>query len=238
MNTKIYKVFHASLPKVPGIKRFIHDYSFPIIVTVVFLIVATGASLLRASQNSSLTDLLVDVTSRDQAYGTLLSKDKTDELKKNEEIPQPSVGTPTGTSTSFAINTGSATSPAPAGTTAASLAHVFSASIAGFQQNSATLVCSNPKPKIQTCSKRYEYSGTIRTKNGPGTVRYDWRSNLQSAIEDGSVAAGGGDAQSSVQKVITLACNNPTSFSLQLVLTSPSFTQSAVLNVNHNCNEI
>jgi hypothetical protein len=115
---------------------------------------------------------------------------------------------------------------------------IFSAAIAFFRQDSGVLECSSQKPRLQTCSKRYTFSGGIRTQNGPGTVKYGWRSNLADTTEDASVSVGSGEVLTTVQKVITLACTAPSSFSLQLVILSPGVTQSPTIQVNHSCLEI
>jgi len=228
-------------------RRFVLDYSVPVTVTVVFLLIVAVALVLRTSQRSSLAHLLASVTSAGKEYGTLLSKDKTDELKRNDDVNQPGDSAPAGSATSFTLNAGNpssttnttasggsgtgSVSPSPSPTPPP----VFSAAIAFFRQDSSELVCTSQNQKLQTCSKRYTYSGGIRTQNGPGTVNYGWRSNLSSATEDASISAGAGEVVTTVQKVITLACTAPSSFSLQLVILSPGFTQSPSLQVNHNC---
>ena len=211
-------------------RHFAKEYSLPLIVTAAFFLLITVAVLLRLSQQSELATLLAGVTGTGQDYGTLLSKDKTDKLNKNNDTNQPTQP-PADTSTSFAINTGGSTS-------ANNSLPVFEASIAYFRRDSVTLECRTPAHVAQLCSKRYVFGAGIRTRNGPGTIDYGWRSNMQSAVEDASVAAGSGNKLIPLQKTITLACTNATSFSLRLTIFSPTFIQSAVLNTNHNCNDI
>lgn len=252
MHTKIFTAYHSQNFKIhwhwknlyARVRQFTADYKLPLVITAIFLLLATTAALVRISQQSSLVDLLDGVTSTGQGYGTLLSKDKADQPKRNTDISQPTTEAPVGSPSSFALNPTNppASSPAPSspsgtGSVVVPLP-VFSSSIAYFQQDSATLECSTPKPKQQTCSKRYVFGAGIRTQNGPGTVNYSWRSNLPSAIETSSASAGSGQALVALQKVITLACNSPSSFNLQLAVLSPSVAQSSVLTVNHNCNEI
>lgn len=229
------------------IKLFVHDYSLPLVMTVIFLLLVLFASFVRAAQQSSLADLLAGITDAGKEYGTFISTDKTDDLKKNSDTGQPAAGTTAGTPSSFAVNpnAGGGSSPAPApaspgggtGTTAPPPAP-FTASIAYFRQDSAALECTTPKPKKQTCSKRYVFGAGIRTQNGPGTVNYGWRSNLPSAIEAASMSAGSGEAVTPLSKAITLACTSPSTFTLQLALLLPAQVLSANLSVNHNCNEI
>lgn len=240
-----------------NVRHFAKEYSLPLIITTIFLILIVVALMIRVSQRSALADLLAGVTSPGQDYGTLLSKDKASDLKKNENTNLPDAVAPAGSPSSLTINprgttstaSGSSTGSSTGGTSGSSTtggggastgggstpAPVFGVSIASFQQDSATLDCATPKPKVQTCSKVYVFSSGVRTQNGPGTVNYSWRSNLASAIENGGFAAGSGSGQTTLQKTITIACTDPSSFSLQLEITSPSLTQSATINVNHNC---
>lgn len=221
-----------------GLRHFTKEYSLPLIVTAVFLFLITASIFLRLSQRSSLASLLANVTSTDQGYGTLQSQGATDELKRNNETVQQAQA-PEGSSTSFAINTGRGSSRA-IGTPPASTAPspVFGASLAYFQLDAVKLECTTPKPVAQKCSKRYDFGAGIRAQNGPGTLNYNWRSNMQSANEDATVAIGGGEVLVPLQKVIILACKDPSGFSLQLAISAPVITQSAVLNINHNCSEI
>lgn len=219
-----------------NVRHFSRDYSLPLILTTMFLFLIIIAMFLRVSQRESLADLLAGVTTPGQDYGTLLSKDKTTNLKKNTDTSEPTAQAPAGSPNSFAIRstqTNPITPPSGGGTTPTP--PPFGVSIAYFRQDSETLECDTPKPKIQTCSKRYVFGAGIRTQNGPGTVNYGWRSNLASVIEDSSISVGSGEILTPVQKVIILDCTNPSSVSLQLAITTPVVTQSAVLNINHNC---
>lgn len=226
-------------------RHFAKEYSLPLILTIIFLVFVGVAMLFRSAQHASLANLLAGVTVSGQDYGTLLSKDKTDELKKNTDNNQPTTDAPAGTATSFAINTGtnptSTTAPISSGGGSGTVPvtpAAFAASIAYFQRDNTELECTTPKPKQQTCSKRYTFSAGIRTQNGPGNVSYGWRSNLQGVVEDNNVAVGGGAVLTPIQKVVVIACSSASSFSLQMNISSPTLTQSAVINTDHNCNEI
>lgn len=247
-NKRLTKIFRESLnsswvhPYV-RVRRFVRDYSLPVVMTAVFLFLVITASLVRVLQQTSLANLLAGVTTMGQDYETLLSKDKVDELKKNSDNSQPAAPAPAGTPSSFAINTNSGSDsssgdnpPTSGGET--TLPPVFGASIAYFQQDSVVLDCTTPKPKKQSCSKRYNFGAGIRTQNGPGSVSYGWRSNLQSALEDNSISVGGNEMLTPLQKSITLACLPASSFSLQLIISSPTPTQSATSSIDHNCNEL
>ncbi len=259
-NKRLTRVFRATLksswlhPYV-RFRRFCRGYNVPVAVSALFLILVTGAALLRVNQQSALAGLLAKVTNAGQDYGTLLSNDKTDELRKNNDPETPNnqtaqtggqartgltVTTSSGnTITAGGGNTSGGSEPPSSGGGGGTLPAPFTASIASFQQSAITLECDNPgKPKPQNCSKRYAFSGSLHTENGPGTVNYGWRSSLAAGTEDGSISAGAGTANTSVQKSFTIHCLSPTNFTMQLTIFSPALTQSNVLNVTHNCNEL
>lgn len=220
------------------IKQFVRDYNLPLLMTGIFLLLVMAAAFLRMSQQSSLADLLVSVTNTGKDYGTLFSKDKTGELKLNNDEDRPAPAG--GDAATFTINTNTGSGSSAAGNPAGGAPQpvVFTSAIAYFRQDSAKLECKTPKPKPQTCSKKYVFKAGIRAQNGPGTVKYSWRSSLEAAIESGSVPVGGGNITFPLQKIITLDCNRSSNFSLQFVIQSPSLSRSAPINVNHNCNEI
>lgn len=223
-----------------GVRHIARDYSVALIATGVVVIVVTGALFIRLSERATLADLLLGRSNTSQGYATLLSKDQADALKRNEANDQ-TARAPAGNPSSFAINSdgGSSTTPPPSGGSGGTTPPPpFSASIDSFAQGSVNLECSSSKPNKGSCSKRYVFDGGIRTQNGPGTVNYGWRSSLASANQDSSFAAGSGSVLTLVQQQVILACNSSVSFSMQLVITSPSPTQSTTLNIDHNCNEI
>jgi hypothetical protein len=218
-------------------RKFVRDYSLPVIVTVAFLFIALGISVLRAAARSSVAGLLANVTTTSEDYARLTSHDNTKQPERSNEPDQASPQTPAGSPSSFAINSGGVTA-APDTPGGSEVAPAFAVSIIGFQHTTTEVVCTTPKPKPQTCSKRYVFSATIRTQNGPGTVNYGWRSNLQEAVTESSFAVAGGQTETPLNKEITLACTVPADFGLQLVVTSPTAVQSTTINTNHNCNDM
>jgi hypothetical protein len=259
-NKRLTSVFRATLKSSwlhPYIRfrRFCRDYNVPVAVSAIFLLLVVGAAYLRISQRSSLAGLLAGVTEAGQAYGTLLSNDKTDELRKNADVADETTPATNRTRTNLNVTTSSGTtstsgSNSSSGGTGSSSSGgsssgstdpipIFAASVASFQQGVVTLECDNPgKPKAQSCSKRYAFSGSIHTENGPGTVNYGWRSSLAAGTEDGSISAGAAAANTAIQKSFTIHCLSPTNFTMQLTIFSPALTQSNVLNIVHNCNEL
>ena len=251
MLNKIFRVIHSAKlrlaalkPKlyVARIRQFVRDYGLPMIATVLFLILVISGLFIRDLRHISVAGIVESLDSRGISYGNLLSNDKTSDLTvDNENSINSGPSNPSrGASNSFSVNTnnpasntssggisGGSTAPAP-----------FAATIASFDQGAVTLQCTKSNPKPQWCSKQYTFSASIRSQNGPGTVGYGWRSTIASAAQDGSVSVGGGVVLTSLAKTITIPCGQPTSFTLQFVILYPGFTQSAVKNINHNCNEL
>lgn len=218
-----------------GARHFAAAYSLPLIMTAVFLLIVALAAYLRVSQRSALAGLLAGTTNAGQGYGTLLSNDKTEELKKNSDTKQPGAQAAAGTPTSFAINPGTNTdsgSPDGGGTIPKP---VFSATIASFQQDNVALECDGVQQNKPNCSKRYFFSAQVNTQNGPGLVNFGWRSNLAGASEDANYSAGNGSASKSLQKSISIACLSPGTYTMQFVILSPVQAQSNTLSINHNC---
>lgn len=239
------KRFAGLLHLSPSAKRFMREYSLPLVVTLIFLFALLGTWMLRASERSALIELLPSISEINHDYSQLLSGDKADQYTKNQDnadTPQPattaSAPTPSGTPSSLAINTSVAPSTTTPTTGGGSTAQPFASSIASFQQSSVALECTGNIVNKGLCSKRYTFSAVVRTSNGPGTVNYSWRSSYSSANQDASYSAGSGTATNSLQKQILLACNSPATYTVQMLLTSPTPTQSAVLTLNHNCNDI
>lgn len=240
----------SGLLKKPAVSRvrvkvFVHEYSLPLVVTTCFFIAVSSVAVLRASERSALLELLPTISVGGQDYASFLSGDKSDEFTKNQDnqdTPQPAAAartaTPVGSASSININSGSTPSAGGGGGQAATPATPFSSAIASFQQSGVALECVGGKQNKGSCSKRYTFAAGVRTSGGPGTVSYSWRSNLQSANQDASFAVGSGTIVTSLQKQIVLACNNPVTYSLQLVINSPSVAQSNSLTVVHNCNDI
>lgn len=228
------------------VKIFAREYSLPLVVTVFFFIAAGSVAVLRASERSALLELLPSISVGGQDYASFLSGDKSDEFTKNQDnqdTPQPTAAgraaTPAGSPSSININSGSTPAVTNGGggqTTTPTTP--FSSAISSFQQSSVALECVDGKQNKGSCSKRYTYTAGVRTSGGPGTVSYSWRSNLQSANQDASFAAGSGTIVTALQKQIVLACNNSATYSLQLVINSPSAAQSTSLTLAHNCNDI
>jgi hypothetical protein len=244
---RLAKNGHLARPTLskPRLKRFAHEYNLPIAVSVIFIFVVFGVAILRASERSALIELLPSISEINQEYSSLLSGDKADEFKKrndNNDTAQPtttnSAPNPIGTSSSFALNSGATTSSGGSASTGGGTTLPFSSSLASFQQSGVALECTGSKQNKGNCSKRYTFNASVRTSNGPGTVSYSWRSNLSSANQDANFSAGGGTVVTPLQKQVVIACTDTASYTLQIVVNSPTPTQSSILSISHNCNDI
>jgi hypothetical protein len=229
-------------PYVVRIRQFVQDYGLPMIATVLFLILVISGLFIRDLRHISVAGIVESLDSQGVGYGKLLSNDKTGDLTVDTEnsINSGSSGSttpPRGTSNSFSVNTNNPSGGGSSGGGSA-VAAPFAATVTSFDQGAVTLQCTKSNPKPQWCSKRYAFSAGIRSQNGPGTVSYSWRSTIASATQDGSVSVGTGVVLTAMSKTITIPCDQPTSFTLQFVILAPGFTQSAVKNINHNCNEL
>lgn len=223
------------------------EYSLPILVSLVLLLLFGSMYFLRATERASLADWFYGIAGGGDGYTTLLSQDKTDEFKRNESngepVPpqsRPNQPTPSASPGAFTVNpSGSLTSNGGGTTTPTTPPSVpapFSASISYFQQDSESMVCVDQIVNKNRCSKRYVFGAGVRTLNGPGAVSYTWQSNLAAASQSGGFSAGGGEANTPLQKTIEISCRETGNYTLQIVITSPTQTQSGVLPINHNCN--
>lgn len=248
MLNKIFRVFHWLKRRLqsPDLGRllarprqFVKEYGLPIIATVLFLMLVISGVYIRDLQHISVAAIIENLDSSGVGYGKLLSNDKTSQLTVDNEnsIASGSATTSRGTSSSFSVNTNT---PARSGgsSSGGGVSAPFTATIASFEQGGITLQCSKSNPKPQWCAKQYAFSAGVRSQNGPGSVSYGWRSTIGSAVQDGSISAGASIVLTSLSKAITLPCDQPTNFTLQLVILTPGFTQSSVKTINHNCNEL
>ena len=229
-----------------GLRHFIRDYSLPLIVTIIVVVLLAVAWIARLSERATLAGLLLGAPSSGQDYGTLLSRDKTSAPTRDDtNDPQAATAEQTNSTANTAQiaptqSSGAATSantaPAPGGGSTTPLP--FSASIASFQQDSVVLECSSAKQNKGSCYKKYTFSANVRSQNGPGSVSYGWRSNLAGTGENGSFSVSSGSSSTTLQKQITIACTTAGSYTMQIVLTSPAPAQSPIISFTHNCNDI
>jgi hypothetical protein len=221
------------------------------IATVFFLIVLISGVYIRDLQHISVASIIESLGSQGVGYGKLLSNDKTAQLTVDNDnsINSGSTSSSSGTSGSFSVNTNSpASSGNHSGSGGGGGSARFTAAIVSFEQPTVTLQCSKPLAKLKNllknllkarwCNKEYTFSSGVRSQNGPGTISYGWRSTIASATQDGSISVGGGTVLTTLQKTITLPCDQPTNFTLQFVILTPNLTRSSVKNINHNCNEL
>ncbi len=225
-----------------NVRHFVRDYALAVSLTVIFLVLVIVASWIRFSQRASLANLLATASSVTQDITSLVSGDKSTAPARSD-VQDETAQAPEGSSASFAINASGSSPGQTAGSNGSSgggtpTVAPFSASIASFRQDNVSLECSKPVPKRQFCSKRYSFSATVNTKNGPGSVNYGWRSNVVGANQDGSYAAASGVSQQTLQKSVTISCLTDGSYSMQFVIISPTQVQSPTLAITHDCSAI
>lgn len=253
------------LSLVGRIKRFYRDYRLPSIASITFLFIVLAFGVVRQFERTSLIALRNEVTNGGNGYSILLSSDDADQFTKNDTAESQQANQPSSqnsssdsnstqsTSNSFAliadnnptitIGTGSSTggggSSGGGGGSSVPQADPFDAVIDSFVQENVSLQCTNPsKPRKGSCSKLYTVSAGVRTLNGPGSVNYNWQSNIDAGNGSGSFLADVGSSITSVSKGITLSCTNVSSFTIQLAIVSPVFINSNTITINHNCNEL
>jgi hypothetical protein len=145
-------------------------------------------------------------------------------------------GTASSSSSSSASSEVPATTPPTSGGGTTTPAQPFNASITSFrQEGSGVITCNGSGSSGNKCSKTYTFTAGIQTANGPGTVNYNWRFSTDGS-SNGSFQAASGTFGTILQKQITLSCSNPTAFTAQLTLSSPTPAQSPVIAVTHVCN--
>lgn len=217
--------------------NFWSDYTLPLALSLVFLILVIVAGGIRAYQQGSLAKLLAAAATVGQTYSSLLSNDKTNPATRDTAND---LGVPAGSTQSgnFVVVPGSAGSGSAGTGSSPGPSLPFTAAITAFTQSSVTLECSSAQQNKAKCSKRYAFSAVVLTQHGPGTVQYGWRSNWQAANTDASYSAVGGTAQKTLTTSLLIPCLSPGSYNLQFVLTAPVQAQSSILNFVHNCTGI
>lgn len=245
-------------------KRFYRDYRLPSIASLAFLSIVLVFGVVRQFERTSLVSLRNEVTNGGNGYSILLTADDADQFTRNDTTESqqnnqsttqnnsPESNSTQSTSNSFALvadNTPTTSSDGGTGSGSGGSssggggsvpqANPFDAVIDSFTQGSVTLQCTNPsKPKKGSCSKLYTVNAGIRTLNGPGNVNYNWQSNIDAGNGSGNFSAGEGSAITSVSKGITLSCTKSSSFTIQIALVSPTLSNSNIITINHNCNEL
>jgi hypothetical protein len=250
------------LAVISRLKRFYRDYRLPSIASISFLLIILVFAFIRQLEQTSLLALRNEVTNGGNGYSILLSAESADQFTRNDtsedqqnnqstgQNSNPESNSTQSTSNSFTITTDNSptTSNSGGGGSGGSgsgsggsvpKAEPFAAAIDYFNQGNTSLQCTNPsKPNKGSCSKLYTVSAGIKSSNGPGTVNYVWQSNIDAGNGSGNFIAGDGSSITSVSKGITLSCSKNSSFTIQIALVSPTFSNSNTITINHNCNEL
>ena len=229
-------------------RQFIKDYRLPLQATFLFILIVLILLTTRTFARLSTADILGSNTGGSNDYAAFLSKDKAEDLIKNDqsiqEVTKPVVTPTTNTTHNTESNapTPFTITPSPPPTNTPPLPgsppepkEPFSAEVNQLILEGTFLECPNVSGNIEDCFKRYVFKAEIRAVNGPGNISYSWVSNLPEAIEDNSFSVGSGETFTPLYKTIILACNKPSMFTMQLKLTAPKIANSSVLEQHHGC---
>lgn len=240
------------------IQQFMKDYKLPLLATILFFVIVLLMLLVRFYEQSVLAGVLDGRVNSSQDYASLLSVDKSDDLKKNntDESGKPvavkpsEASTPSQSSDPLTINPSGSASTTPTDSDGSPPSPptngdpieptpVPNEQFKAFAENtgleSEYQVCEFLPPNTSKCSKVYIFKGLIKTFNGPGIVGYSWRSTLAGFDQDSEFPAGPGETFTNVNKIIKLDCSQPVQFGIRLVIRSPNFNQSDTVNVSHSC---
>ena len=105
-----------------------------------------------------------------------------------------------------------------------------------IRESSTKLTCDDGKKKAKNCSKEYTFITILNLPNSHDDIVYEWRSNLSHNQESGHAVFL--DNRKTLTKRVTLSCDKPSTFTLQLALIAPIQALSSTLTINHVCSEL
>jgi len=231
-------------------KQFFRDYRLPLEATFLFAVIIAVMLFGRAYDRLALADVLGSTTGNGKDYATLLSNDKADAIKKNDVSSQDN--TKTEASSSPSATTPFSVSPTPPPADPAPTDNPpdtggddpvpppppppppFGAVIDNLAMEGAFLECSGGTGSTD-CSKRYVFKAVVHAYNGPGSIVYSWQGTRPEIYKDGNLTVGTGETLTPVYRDFRLPCNQPTMFSIKVVITQPYPSQSQTLTMNHFC---
>jgi len=246
------------------IKKFANAYRLPLISTAIFIAIVVFLIMGRLHDRTVLGQILTIKNSGGDGYANLLSQDKADDYSKNDipqdentpdgsdpvvatsvspnnPSPNPTTESATPSQATVPAAPGSAStpvSPSPASPSPSAPPAVFSASVTEFKLARSPLVqCTNGSAgnlNLSKCSKKYSFSASFQTLNGPGTVSYGWVYSVNGS-NGGTVVVAAGSVETTLANEITLSCLAPGPFTAKFSISQPSVSESQTLIINHNC---
>lgn len=213
---------------IQNIKIFSKNYTLPIAVTSVFVLLTSALIVDHVVQLSSLPSRLLESSPPRQSDTRLISRDEaariqshSDTLLTPPEVPSPS------DSSSPASSPGSAAS-------GASSSPSFGAAVTSIRYRGSS---DRPGAAPSNCSRDHVFEAVIRTANGPGVVRYHWeRSDGGSSSSETLRAAGGRNHYSITHSwtITTFVAERYDGWA-RLVVTRPNGSLSQRAEFTHRC---
>lgn len=229
-------------------RQFVRDYRLPLAATLAFVIIIVLLFVGRLQERGSLGQILATGKSGGD-YASLLSNDRSDDfIKRDVSADDKAAGSSDRASTVTTAPASSGTvpstqtTPGTSGTTPGSgstpAPAPFSAAITDFRQDqSPSLQCPGGllgNLNINKCTKTYSFAANVQTANGPGSVGYEWKYNVDGS-SDGSFVAASGTNVTTLHSQVTLSCKDRITFTARFRLTSPSAAESTTMQINHAC---
>lgn len=229
-------------------KQFFKDYRLPLEATLLFGVIIAVMMFSRAYDRLALADVLGSNSNNRNDYATLLSNDKTDEIKKNDVSTQDATSTAAKTTTSASTPFSVSPAPPPEDTstpndptdtggsdpTPPPPPPPFGAVVDGIVMEGAFLECSGGSGTTD-CSKRYVFRAVVHAYNGPGSIVYSWQGTRPEIYKDGNLTVGTGETLTPIHRDFRLPCNQPSKFDIKVVISQPYPTQSSLYTMNHYC---
>lgn len=228
MVRKIFKRAHH----VPNTRttRFVRKYGLSMFITIFFSAFIFQMLFLHAVPGLPVANVLTGLTNIGADYNPITTTN-TDFKETSGAISNPATDSSSSTPDSSQNNSQTNTA------IDIQSSSVLNVGITSIHQDDPKLNCRAAKQKNKDCTKQYIFTANVATNDGPGGVAYGWRSTLPQAVESGEFTTHGASDKKTLTKTITLACDSPTRFTVQLIITSPNDVHSQVLTVNHNCDE-
>lgn len=216
-----------------NIKSFSREYTLPLIVTSVFVLLVAVLLLDRQSQLSGLPSTLLESSSPEQSDTRLISKDEAAKIQAHSDT----LLTPPDSASS---GTQSSSSPSPSASGSQqtengnSNAPAFTATVDSIRYRGSSEQ-SGAAPG--NCSRNHEFEAVVRSNNGPGNIKYYWERSDGDTSPVETLRAGSGRNHYSITHSWTLTTFIAERYEgwVRLVITRPSGSLSQRAGFTHRC---
>lgn len=212
-----------------NIKSFSREYTLPLIVTSVFVLLIAVLLLDRQSQLSGLPSTLLESSTPEQSNTRLISKDEAVRIQaRGNTLLTPPESSSSAPPSSSASQPGGQP-PANGGRDPAFAAGVSSIRYVGSSAQSG----ANPG----TCSRNHEFEAVVRADHGPGEIKYHWERSDGDTSPTETLRAGSGRNHYSITHNWTLTTFIAERYDgwARLVVTRPSGSVSQRAEFTHSC---